>query len=131
MLGIQEEKIVTEGEIEREKIHRSRVRDLFKEEDSIFPYLTAQLDRVDNKVSALLTFNGIGIAILTIFATSYSFLKDGSFIELLAISISGICLIVSCYICLTLLYLYGYHSGEGYEYERKIIFLQKKKKKKI
>ncbi len=111
-------------EIEKEIIHRSKFRDLHKEDDTIFPYLIEHLDRIDNKVSALLTFDGIGVAILTVLGTSYPFFKEGLFLELLTISLSGLFMTASCYMCLTMIYLYGYHSSDGIdakEYEKKIV----------
>ncbi len=111
-------------EIEKEIIHRSKFRDLHKANDTIFPYLIEHLDRIDNKVSALLTFDGIGVAILTLLGTSSPFLKEELYLELFTISLSGLFMIASCYICLTMIYLYGYHSSDGIdakEYERKIV----------
>ena len=111
-------------EIEKEILHRSKFRDLHNEDDTIFPYLIGHLDRIDSKVSVLLTFDGIGVAILTVLGTSYPFFKEGLFLELFIISLSGLFMIVSCYICLTMTYLYGYHSSDGLdakEYEKKIV----------
>lgn len=82
------------------------------------------MDRIDGKVSALLTFDGIGIAVLTVVFTTFNVFAKELYFESFFTALSGLFMVLSGYMCLTMIYLYGYHSSDGIsakEYEKKII----------
>ncbi len=111
-------------EIEREVVHRIKYKSLLKSDGGILSFLIEHLDRIDNKISILLTFNGIVLAILAI-------LIESNEIHFLTLSLPKILLlislffvVISSYLCLTMIYLYGYQSSKGISksaYLRKIV----------
>ena len=114
----------TETDIELEIVHRSKFRDLWVREDSILPFLIGHLDRIDSKVSALLSFDGILVAILTIIFASADTDSWWSIAQLVMVIFSSLLAAASIWICLNLVYLYGYHSSHccsADEYQRKIL----------
>lgn len=113
------------ADLEREIVHRSKFRDLCEEDGSIQGYLIGHLDRIDSKVSAILTFDGVYIAILTVITVNFDVESELYSLAGLLLLIASITLAsISIWICLDLIYLYGYHSSTGIsarEYQINII----------